>query len=77
MLREGQEGHVRTERGMLKSASHVSSTGGAEWIVRLLYSFQDRDQLYLVGASSFLIVVTLTDLPSISIGSGVHGRRSS
>ncbi|KAI0256317.1 hypothetical protein BJV78DRAFT_455348 [Lactifluus subvellereus] len=44
MLRKGQEGHVRAERDVLKSAS----LGGAEWIVRLHYSFQDRDNLYLV-----------------------------
>ncbi|KAN0130832.1 kinase-like protein [Lactarius tabidus] len=48
MLRKGQEGHVRAERDVLKSASLVSSPGGAEWIVRLHYSFQDRDHLYLV-----------------------------
>ncbi|KAF8160836.1 kinase-like protein [Crassisporium funariophilum] len=48
MLRKGQEGHVRAERDVLKSASLVHSPGGAEWIVRLYYSFQDRDHLYLV-----------------------------
>jgi len=48
MLRKGQEGHVRAERDILKSASLVHSPGGAEWIVRLFYSFQDRDHLYLV-----------------------------
>nr|GAT45446.1 kinase-like protein [Mycena chlorophos] len=48
MLRKGQEGHVRAERDILKSASLVSSPGGAEWIVRLYYSFQDRENLYLV-----------------------------
>jgi len=48
MLRKSQEGHVRAERDVLKSASLVSSPGGAEWIVRLHYSFQDRDNLYLV-----------------------------
>ncbi|KIY44431.1 kinase-like protein [Fistulina hepatica ATCC 64428] len=48
MLRKGQEGHVRAERDILKSAALVSSPGGAEWIVRLHYSFQDRDNLYLV-----------------------------
>ncbi|KAJ6587159.1 kinase-like protein [Mycena vulgaris] len=48
MLRKGQEGHVRAERDILKSASLVNSAGGAEWIVRLYYSFQDRDNLYLV-----------------------------
>ncbi|KAF8973150.1 kinase-like domain-containing protein [Flammula alnicola] len=48
MLRKGQEGHVRAERDILKSASLVHSPGGAEWIVRLYYSFQDRDHLYLV-----------------------------
>ncbi|KAH7909038.1 kinase-like domain-containing protein [Hygrophoropsis aurantiaca] len=48
MLRKGQEGHVRAERDILKSASLVASPGGAEWIVKLHYSFQDRDNLYLV-----------------------------
>ncbi|EIN11833.1 kinase-like protein [Punctularia strigosozonata HHB-11173 SS5] len=48
MLRKGQEGHVRAERDILRSASLVSSPGGAEWIVKLFYSFQDRDHLYLV-----------------------------
>lgn len=48
MLRKGQEGHVRAERDVLKSAALVSNPGGAEWIVRLFYSFQDRDHLYLV-----------------------------
>ncbi|KAJ8509059.1 hypothetical protein ONZ45_g8729 [Pleurotus djamor] len=48
MLRKGQEGHVRAERDILKSASMVHSPGGAEWIVHLHYSFQDTDNLYLV-----------------------------
>ncbi|TFK68671.1 kinase-like protein [Pluteus cervinus] len=48
MLRKGQEGHVRAERDVLKSASLVASPRAAEWIVRLFYSFQDRDHLYLV-----------------------------
>ncbi|KAJ7647102.1 kinase-like domain-containing protein [Roridomyces roridus] len=48
MLRKGQEGHVRAERDILKSAALVNSPGGAEWIVRMYYSFQDRDNLYLV-----------------------------
>ena len=48
MLRKGQEGHVRAERDVLKGAALVSSPGGAEWIVRMFYSFQDRDHLYLV-----------------------------
>ncbi|KAF8210476.1 kinase-like domain-containing protein [Mycena galopus ATCC 62051] len=48
MLRKGQEGHVRAERDILKSASLVNSAAGGEWIVRLYYSFQDRDNLYLV-----------------------------
>ena len=49
MLRKGQEGHVRAERDVLKDASLVTPPGGAEWIVRLFYSFQDRDHLYLVS----------------------------
>lgn len=48
MLRKGQEGHVRAEREVLKSAALVSSANAAEWIVRMHYSFQDRDNLYLV-----------------------------
>ncbi|PFH53787.1 hypothetical protein AMATHDRAFT_187183 [Amanita thiersii Skay4041] len=48
MLRKGQEGHVRAERDILKAASMSSTWGGSDWIVRLYYSFQDRDHLYLV-----------------------------
>ncbi|KAG6830456.1 hypothetical protein H0H92_000609 [Tricholoma furcatifolium] len=33
MLRKGQEGHVRAERDILKSASMVNSLSGAEWII--------------------------------------------
>lgn len=61
MLRKGQEGHVRAERDVLKSASLVNSPNGADWIVRLYYSFQDRDHLYLVRVSFHSIV----NLPSI------------
>lgn len=43
MLRKGQEGHVRAERDLLASAA--CST---RWTVRLAYSFQDVDHLYLV-----------------------------
>ena len=55
MLRKGQEGHVRAERDVLKSASLVSSPNGADWIVRLYYSFQDRDHLYLVSGSQSIV----------------------
>ena len=55
MLRKGQEGHVRAERDVLKNASLVSPPGGAEWIVRLFYSFQDRDHLYLVSSTFFVM----------------------
>ena len=48
MLRKGQEAHVRAERDILKSAALVNSPGGGDWIVKLFYSFQDRDHLYLV-----------------------------
>ncbi|KDQ21430.1 hypothetical protein BOTBODRAFT_25873 [Botryobasidium botryosum FD-172 SS1] len=49
MLRKGQEGHVRAERDVLKSAALVPAhVGGADWIVKLHYSFQDSDHLYLV-----------------------------
>ncbi|EGG02687.1 uncharacterized protein MELLADRAFT_91210 [Melampsora larici-populina 98AG31] len=43
MLRKGQEGHVRAERDLMSLASSSS-----KWIVRLIYSFQDLDHLYLV-----------------------------
>lgn len=71
MLRKGQEGHVRAERDILKSASLVSTPGSAEWIVRLYYSFQDRDHLYLVSPTAFILdLLTLkqmwTDFISIS-----------
>ena len=52
MLRKGQEGHVRAERDLLRSASLVSTPGSAEWIVKLFYSFQDREHLYLVTGRS-------------------------
>ena len=55
MLRKGQEGHVRAERDILKSASLVNSPNGADWIVRLYYSFQDRDHLYLVSVTSYCV----------------------
>ncbi|KAF8628866.1 hypothetical protein AX15_003656 [Amanita polypyramis BW_CC] len=48
MLRKGQEGHVRAERDILKAASMSSVPNRADWIVKLYYSFQDRDHLYLV-----------------------------
>jgi protein-serine/threonine kinase len=48
MLRKGQEGHVRAERDVLRAASLVTSPNSAEWIVKMIYSFQDRDHLYLV-----------------------------
>ncbi|KIL65992.1 hypothetical protein M378DRAFT_23793 [Amanita muscaria Koide BX008] len=48
MLRKGQEGHVRAERDILKAASVTGMPNGADWIVKLYYSFQDRDYLYLV-----------------------------
>ncbi|KAF8514253.1 kinase-like domain-containing protein [Hysterangium stoloniferum] len=47
MLRKGQEGHVRAERDVLKSAAQVGGSG-SDWIVKMFYSFQDREHLYLV-----------------------------
>lgn len=66
MLRKGQEGHVRAERDVLKSAALVNSPGGGEWIVRLYYSFQDRDNLYLVSYFSLCHLTHGSDLISIS-----------
>ena len=62
MLRKGQEGHVRAERDVLKSASLVTSPGSAEWIVRLHYSFQDMDNLYLVRTPGLYAAVFPFDL---------------
>ena len=42
-IENGQEGHVKSERRLLSIASELG-----EWIVRLFYSFQDRDYLYFV-----------------------------
>ena len=84
MLRKGQEGHVRAERDILTSASLVPSSTGAEWIVKLYYSFQDRDNLYLVcilllfrnvqnessRGTDFILIILDTD-------TGVHGRGGS
>jgi protein-serine/threonine kinase len=67
MLRKGQEGHVRAERDVLKSASLVSSPGGAEWIVRLHYSFQDMDNLYLVRSPAFYAAVFPFDLMPLQV----------
>jgi hypothetical protein len=62
MLRKGQEGHVRAERDVLKGAALVSNPNGAEWIVRLFYSFQDRDHLYLVRTDHSERIVSLEDV---------------
>ncbi|CAG8462571.1 8573_t:CDS:2 [Racocetra fulgida] len=43
MLKKGQEGHLRAERDLLTAASE-----SARWIIKLIYSFQDADHLYLV-----------------------------
>ncbi|KIJ30569.1 hypothetical protein M422DRAFT_267814 [Sphaerobolus stellatus SS14] len=47
ILRKGQKGHVRAKRDVLKSATLIGETS-SDWTVKLFYSFQDRDQLYLV-----------------------------
>jgi hypothetical protein len=40
MLRKNQQAHLKAERDVL--------AGGGEWVVSLLYSFQDHSYLYLV-----------------------------
>lgn len=64
MLRKGQEGHVRAEREVLKAASLVPVPGGADWIVKLHYSFQDQDNLYLVRVAIADSLVFFTDAES-------------
>lgn len=71
---------MRAERDLLRSASLVNTPGGAEWIVKLFYSFQDRDHLYLVCARPLMPLLhhlEPTDFISISylIGTAIHGRR--
>ncbi|KAH6582600.1 hypothetical protein BASA60_001845 [Batrachochytrium salamandrivorans] len=43
MIKMRQESHVRAERDILSCASEV-----ADWIVQLVYTFQDADYLYFV-----------------------------
>jgi hypothetical protein len=40
MIKKNQQAHLKAERDFL--------VGGGEWIVNLLYSFQDQNCLYLV-----------------------------
>ena len=79
MLRKGQEGHVRAERDILKSASLVHSPSGAEWIVRLYYSFQDRDHLYLVSdlRPHIILIFILISFTSFNPDPRIHGWRRS
>jgi hypothetical protein len=71
MLRKGQEGHVRAERDVLKAAAMSATPAGSEWIVRLFYSFQDRDHLYLVHSRAS--GVRLSRLNRVT-GPRVYGR---
>lgn len=45
MLRENQESHVRAERDLLSDAASDES---CRWLVKLIYSFQDVNNLYFV-----------------------------
>jgi len=45
MILKNQVSHVRAERNIL---AHASPTGSAQWLVELMYSFQDEHNLYLV-----------------------------
>lgn len=40
MIKKNQQAHLRDERNVL--------VDGSDWIVKLLYSFQDQAYLYLV-----------------------------
>ena len=63
LVAKGARGTRPCRCDILKSASLVHSPGGAEWIVRLYYSFQDRDHLYLVSLH-FSIFADLQVVPS-------------
>jgi hypothetical protein len=71
MLRKGQEGHVRAEREVLKAASLVPIPGAPDWIVKMHYSFQDQDNLYLVRLQSLSTCVAIHR----NTGPRIHGRR--
>ncbi|TPX32057.1 hypothetical protein SmJEL517_g04763 [Synchytrium microbalum] len=61
MIRRHQESHVRAERDLLSEAAEV-----ADWIVKLVYSFQDNDYLYFVmeymGGGDFLSLLIKLDI---------------
>ena len=52
MLRKSQEGHVKAEKDLLVAAAckflPTKDSNSHSWIVRLYYSFQDTDHLYLI-----------------------------
>ncbi|EPZ32698.1 Serine/threonine-dual specificity kinase domain-containing protein [Rozella allomycis CSF55] len=50
-LKKRQEGHVRAERDFLIEASESS-----KWIVKLVYSFQDNNNLYMGGDLLTLLI---------------------
>ncbi|KAF8481494.1 kinase-like domain-containing protein [Gautieria morchelliformis] len=47
LLRRGQEAHIRAERDVLSAVSNMPAAAN-QWIVNMVYSFQDRDSLYLI-----------------------------
>lgn len=60
MLRKGQEGHVRAEKDLLAAAAN--SNAGAQWIVKLHYSFQViRDGILI----SMMALSLLTAFPRL------------
>lgn len=52
--------HVLTERDILTAAK-------SEWLVKLLYAFQDEDSIYLAMASYISVVFTTMLLTELGI----------
>lgn len=68
MLRNSQEGHLRAERDFLVASEN------SKWVVPLIASFQDNQNLYLVSCF-YRIIDVVTGIERIYLGHGVHGRR--
>lgn len=76
-LRRHQETHVRAERDLMSDCAEV-----AVWIVRLVYSFQDKDFLYFIMVGSdglregfwgYFVTVVISE-PVRLIDIGLHAR---
>lgn len=67
MLRNSQEGHLRAERDFLVASEN------SKWVVPLIASFQDNNNLYLVKYPA--TYTARFSCFNIDVGYGVYGRR--